>query len=234
MAMWGLDDIYEVSDLKLQLIYKNLVESIDNLVTFYITSKELSEAYKLSNNANGTKFHLSNDFHDSATTIIDDFGIMNLIKKGTYLEYLKKNFVVSLCIIFEDTVDRLLELLQINIKESISFNGYNTIYNLKYHSDSVVFRKIYYMINTLSLKLPTFTQGTQTLSMLDEIMVIRHVITHTNSIIVKPNHDKAIWKRHKQNNKIFIPDNSIDDFVHRITLNLKPLFLQIDEQLNTV
>ena len=80
--------------------------------------------------------------------------------------------------------------------------------------------------------MPIYTKSTQTLEMLYQVVVLRNVLIHHNAKITKETHDTIIKSTYKDtNNNIIIPDNAIDDFIHRFTLNIKPLVRKVDEYL---
>jgi hypothetical protein len=65
--------------------------------------------------------------------------------------------------------------------------------------------------------------------------MIRNVLIHFNGKIVKDNHNEIIRKIYKnEENFISIPDNSIDDFIHRFTINIKPLIYDIDQYISSI
>ena len=231
MAMWSISDYERIKNKVLKEHYKIYLKSLDNLAIFYVISKEASENY-IKLETNGKKFLLSNDFHESATTIITDKEAVKLIHNNTYLNYLKEDFIIRICTILEDFINKLLGCLKVDDKEALKFNAYDKIYSLNYKSDSAIFRRIYYIINKFSLDMPIYTKSTQTLEMLDQVIVLRNVLIHYNGKITKETHDTIIKSTYKDtNNNIIIPNNTIDDFIHRFTLNIKPLVTTVDEYL---
>lgn len=229
--MWDINDYKEIENNNLRECYKIYLESLNNLAIFYAISKEASINYSEKEGI-GKIFFLSNDFPECATTIITDHKAIELIKSYTYLDFLKKDFIIRLCLIFEDFVNKLLAAVKLDEKEATSYNKYSDEYKLKYKSDSVVFRKIYFIINELSLDTAIYRINSDALKMLDQVVVIRNVLIHFNGKIIKENHDAAINHIYKNEKKdIIIPDNSIDDFIHRFTININPLVYDIDNYM---
>ena len=231
MAMWDVSDYEGINNDSLKDCYKFYLKAIENLAIFYAISEETAINYA-TGKGTGKKFFLSNNFPECATTIITDNEAIKLINNNTYLNYLREDFIIRICLIFEDFINKLLDILKLDKKEATSFNSYSNIYNLEYKSDSVVFRKIYFIINQLSLNAIIYKINSNTLQMLDQVVVIRNVLIHFNGKVAKENHDKIIRDSFKDEKKnIIIPDNSIDDFIHRFTININPLVYDIDKYM---
>lgn len=138
--MWDINDYDEIENSKLRECYKIYLESLNNLAIFYTISKESSINYS-KKEGKGKEFFLSNNFPECATTVITDYKAIELIENNTYFDYLKKDFIIRLCLIFEDFINKLLIIAELDEKEATSFNKYSDEYKLKYKSDSLVLEK---------------------------------------------------------------------------------------------
>ncbi|MET7140097.1 hypothetical protein M3S04_03935 [Xanthomonas sp. PPL139] len=98
-----------------------------------------------------------------------------------------------------------------------------------------VLRKIYYIYRHLKLALKFKTsnwENAQCPQMLDEMFAIRHVIVHFGGMVEKQVHHERIGRSFKaENGEIMLSSNSIDDFVHRVTINLHSLIKHIDSYM---
>jgi hypothetical protein len=180
----------------------------------------------------GARFRLSNDFSDGYTTILTDEEILELANQGAFNKLIKEQSVIAMCSLFENYVNRLIDLCSLDMREASSYNHIVQDFSLQKGSDNSTLRKIYFIIKKLGFKQLPF-EHKQPIDLLGEIFTIRHVVVHFDGIIKKENHEKAICAKHKKDGMIVITDNSIDDFIHRIVIHMSGFTKRIDDYLES-
>lgn len=176
-------------------------------------------------------FRLSNDFSDGYTTILSDDEISELATQGTFKNLIREQSVIAMCSLFEDYVNSLIEITGLDNKEATSYNHITQDFGL-HGGDTISLRKIYFMIKKFGFTCHPF-EHQQPIILLGEIITIRNVLTHFDGRIIKENHNEAIYKNHKNDGKIVLTDNSIDDFIHRILIHMSGFTKRIDDYLET-
>jgi hypothetical protein len=180
----------------------------------------------------GAQFRLSNDFPDGYTTMISDEEMLKLANQGSFNKLIKEQSVIAMCSLFENYVNRLVDIAGLDSREATSYNHITKDFDLKKGSDIGTIRKIYFIIKNLNLKNLPF-EHEQPINLLGEIFAIRHVIVHFEGEIKKNTHDEAINKNHKKDGIVVIPNNSIDDFIHRILIHMSGFTKRVDDHLES-
>jgi hypothetical protein len=207
--------IYFVNALR-KIAALNVVTNIAEDIFSTISTKELT-------------YRLSNNFADVYTTILTDKEISHLATQGTFKTLIREQSIITMCSLFEDYINSLIEITKLDSKEATSYNHIKQDFGLE-GGDTVSLRKIYFMIKKLGFTSHPFKHQ-QSIQLLGEIITIRNVLAHFDGRIVKTNHDTAIYEIHKDNGEIILPDNSIDDFIHRILIYMSGFTKRIDDYL---
>ncbi|NOX66502.1 MAG: hypothetical protein GXO85_12140 [Chlorobi bacterium] len=214
---------------ELKTEYEALVSSLRKIaalnVISFITENRFSQI-----DIKGTRFKLSDDFPESYTTILSDDELNKLAEKGEFNKLIKEHSVIAMCSLFENYINRLVEITNLNSREASSYNHIKSDFGLPQGSDNGSIRKIYFIIKKLGFTQLPF-EHVQPILLLGEMFAIRHVLVHFGGTIKKQNHREAIFEKHKIGNEISIPDNSIDDFIHRILIHMSGLTKRIDTHI---
>lgn len=209
--------------------YKSLVNGLRKIAALNIVSSIAEDGF-YNTTLDDVKYRLSNDFSDGYTTILPDHEIRELTNQGEFKRLIREQSVIAICSLFENYVNRLVEIAGLDSKEAVSYNHIIRDFKLKRGSDNTTLRKIYFIIKNLDFKQLPFEHD-QPIALLGEIFTIRHVLVHFDGRIVKQNHEKLIFKNHKTNGRTTIPGNSIDDFIHRILIHMSGFTKRVDDYL---
>jgi len=178
------------------------------------------------------RFRLSDDFPEGYTTILSDKEMLDLANQGAFNKLIKEQSVIAICSLFENYVNRLVELAGLDAHEASLYNHIKQDFGLTGENNNGTLRKIYFIIKKLGFKQLPF-ENEQSIRMLAEIFTMRHVIVHFDGIIQKENHEIALFPNHKKNRKIVIQDNSIDDFIHRILIHMSGFTKRVDDYIES-
>ncbi|WP_329839779.1 hypothetical protein [Stenotrophomonas geniculata] len=177
-------------------------------------------------------FRLSDDFPDGYTTIIGADDLSMYLQSGEYSEMVRRQCVVTICASLEAFVSSLFPIVGLEESDGERFGEFAKEFNLNMQNGNKVLRKIYYIYRHLKLALKFETsnwENVQCPQMLDEMFTIRHVIVHFGGGVKKPAHCERIGKMFRtERGDITLPPNSIDDFIHRVTINLHSLVKRMD------
>lgn len=175
---------------------------------------------------------LSDDFPDGYTTIISQDELNSYLQGPVYNEMVRRQCVVSICAYTEAFVSSLYQIMELKESDGEGYGQFAKIFNLDMHNSNKVLRKLYYIYNHVKVQLKFRTSNLENVEcpkMLDEMFTIRHVIVHFGGEVVKQVHQERIGPRYKtKSNEVVLGPNAIDEFVHRVTINLRSLVLEID------
>ncbi len=177
-------------------------------------------------------FRLSDDFPDGYTTIIGADDLSMYIQGGEYAEMVRRQCVVTICASMEAFVSSLFPIMGLEESDGEKFGEFAREFNLNIQNGNKVLRKIYYIYRHLKLALGFETsnwENVQCPRMLDEMFTIRHVIVHFGGEVRKSAHCERIGRIFRtERGALTLPPNSIDDFIHRVTINLNGLIKRMD------
>ena len=175
---------------------------------------------------------LSDDFPDGYTTIISADDLSAYLQGGEYGEMVRRQCVVSICASMESFVSSLFPIMGLEESDGERYGEFTRDFGLGMQNGNKVLRKIYFIYRHLkhSLKFKTSNwENVQCPLMLDEMFTIRHVIVHFGGVVQKQAHRERIGRTFRTDqNALVLPPNSIDDFVHRVTINLRGLIRNVD------
>lgn len=178
---------------------------------------------------------LSDDFPDGYTTIISADDLSTYLQGGEYGEMVRRQCVVSICACMEAFVSALFPIMGLQESDGEKYGEFAKEFNLDVQNGNKVLRKIYYIYKHLKLALKFETsnwENVQCPRMLDEMFTIRHVVVHFGGTVKKQAHRERIGDLFKtERNDIKLSSNSIDDFVHRVTINLHGFIKKVDSYI---
>lgn len=213
---------------KLYERYTSFVNALRKIAALNIVSNIAEDAFSKIE-INEIRFRLSDDFSDGYTTVLTDEEIYKLANQGEFKSLIKEQSIIAMCSLFEDYINSLIEITKLNKKDATSYNHIKQDFGLE-GGDTGSIRKIYFMIKEFNFTSHPFEHG-DPIRLLGEMIAIRNVLTHHDGKITKDVHNKSIFNNHKLNGKIILPDNSIDDFLHRILIHMSGFTKRIDDYL---
>lgn len=219
----------EFYSAELEEAYRSFISALRKVAIVYTVSAYAQLSLQ-DMEPEGQRVRISDDFDDGYTTIISDGEIANLIKSNGYQSLAREQCVISICSIFEHFIDTLLDILNLNREKARNYKTISKDYNLNVKPTNTTLKKIYYIVKNLKLTSHPFEHDQPT-KLLEEIFAIRNVIIHSGSIIKSEFDDNRIFAPHKNNNKIKLQENSLDDFLHRIVIHMSGITKRVDEYL---
>lgn len=175
---------------------------------------------------------LSDNLSEGYTTIISAGELNTYFQSGEYGEMVRRQCVVSICACLEAFISTLFPIMGLQESDGERYGEFAREFSLDVQNGNKVLRKIYYIYKHLKVALKFETSNwerTQCPRMLDEMFTIRHVIVHFGGAIEKHGHGERIGKMFKTcKNDITLPPNSTDDFIHRVTINMRGLIEMVD------
>ncbi len=220
----------ELFSKKLEARYRYFLLSLQKLATLNIIA-DLTENSYSTKTIQDINFRLSNDFPECYTTILTDEEISKFATSGTFKSLMREQSVIAMCSILEEYIDSLLEITKLSKNKAASYDQVEQDFNLSGVNNKTL-KKIYYIIKEFKPLGHPF-QAKQTITLLGEIFAIRNALVHSGGNIIKESSDNAIYDNFKSAGKIILPDNSIDDLIHRILIYMCSLTLIIDNYLET-
>jgi len=211
--------------------YKYFVGNLRKIAALNIISPLAEDAFS-KHEPKDIKYRLSNDFSDGYTTILTDNEIAELAKEGSFQKLIREQSLIAMCSLFEDYVNCLIDISDLDRSEATSYNHIKRDFNLE-GGDTGIIRKIYFIIKKLGFTQLPF-EHKEPIRLLGEMIAIRNVLIHYNGNIVKNIHNDAIYSNHKSNGKIILGRNSIDDFIHRILIHMSGFTKRVDDYLEKV
>lgn len=176
------------------------------------------------------RFRLSDDFPEGYTTILSAEQLRHMSLSGEFSRMIKELSVIAMCSMFESFVDQICEIAGVSTREASSYNSVANDFGLRRGSDTPTLRKIYYMIKKFGFNQHPFEHD-QAVDMLHELFCIRNAIVHHGGAIRKQNHMDAIWSGHRRGGNVFLSDDAIDDFLHRIVIHMSGFTARVDQML---
>lgn len=214
--------------------YKKLCSNLEEVAKVALGSRYVQEM--VPHVEFDSAVRLSDDFTDGYTTILDADDLNTYFTSGQYGETVRRQCLVSICAYAEVFVSTLFPIMKLNEHDGKNYGQFPNDFNLEIHNSNSFLRKIYYIYKKLKGSLDFETSNWENIQcprMLDEMFTIRHVIVHFGGVIAKSDHEERIGGHFKDaNNNIILSPNSIDDFVHRVTINLSGLVKKIDTYLS--
>lgn len=181
---------------------------------------------------------LSDDFPDGYTTIISADDLSAYLRGGEYGEMVRRQCVVSICACTEAFVSSLFPIMGLEESDGERYGEFAKEFNVDVQNGNKVLRKIYYIYKHLKLALKFETSNwetTQCPRMLDEMFTIRHTIVHFGGMVKKPAHRERIGRLFRPDgDELSLSPNSIDDFIHRATINLHGLIRKVDAYITHI
>lgn len=213
--------------------YETLCRNLDQVAKVAIGSTYVQQLIPHVTFNNSVR--LSDNFSDSYTTIISADDLNLYFQSGEYGEMVRRQCVVSICTCMEAFISALFPITGLQESDGEKYGQFAKEFNLDVQNGNKLLRKIYYIYKHLKLALNFKTsnwENSQCPRMLDEMFTVRHVIVHFGGALEKRVHSERIGNIFKTGkNDIKLPPNSIDDFIHRVTINLHSLVKKVDSYI---
>ena len=227
MTMENVAKSIEIADPELRFAYLKLCDDLDQVAKVAIGSRYVSAALPFVT-FDDDQVRLS-DFSDGYTTIVDVTELNAYLNSGEYEEIVRRQCVVSICAFIEGFVSALFQVTGLSENDGEQYGKFPNDFSLHIHNGNKVLRKIYYIFRNLNFSQSNL-ENVQSARMLDEMFTIRHVIVHFNGKVIKDAHKERISGAFiARDGQIKLDENSIDDFVHRVYINLRGFIIKIDD-----
>lgn len=230
MTMENVAKSIELASPELRVAYSNLCDDLDEVAKVAIGSKYVSAALPFIT-LNDDQLRLSDNFSDGYTTIVDAAELAEYLQSGEYAQIVRRQCVVSICAFVEAFVSALFSVTGLSETDGEKYGQFPSEFSFRIHNGNKVLRKIYYIFRALSFSQSNL-ENEQSARMLDEMFTIRHVVVHFNGKVVKEAHKERISRVFVEHDgRIKLDENAIDDFVHRVYINLRGFIEKIDKHV---
>ena len=205
--------------------------NVDNIATVYLASDagarllmslELPEGHEL-------EMRLSNNFHDSATTIRNPDDVLALYRSGSYARLIAYQAVVNLCSNFESWVDAISQIVKAPTIREIKISSWrrkspNTVIKTK----ALCTASAIHQASDIESQL---VSG-ESLCWIYNFFLVRNVIVHNGGVLTAQHRARLVgkWQDLPDNIELEMVWNDIDDMVHFMKANIAAFVYKFRER----